>query len=106
MNDDEAVVVYTPRRTVAQQSHETEYELLHDIAQVLISTCCKKICVRQLTVNDIMFSRQKFYAMGVVAQRQWITDKGSTQGTKGELVTKYVVAGKSKLHFAMHTASQ
>lgn len=44
-----------------------------------------------------MFSRKKFNSIGVVAQRQWITDKileFSTSGVNGELVTNYVVGGK------------
>ena len=83
--------------TLAVVPSNTQNELLESIAQVLISECCSKLCVRDLTVNSLLFAQRKFMSLGCVAQRQWITDKiheSSEIAPDGELITKFVVAGR------------
>ena len=76
--DDESVVsvdtAWPLPSTLAIQSGNSEDKHLKAVAQVLISECCSKLCVRDLTVNSLLFAQRKFMSMGSVAQRQWITD--------------------------------
>jgi hypothetical protein len=48
---------------------------LEGIAGLLISSCCSKLCVQHLTVNDVLLARGKFAAMGVIQKRQWLAKK-------------------------------
>ena len=100
--DDEPNYQEDMQASVISQTRSKESckdELLQEIAQVLVSSCCKAQCVRQLSVNKVFIE-----CMGMVHQWQWITDKlieNSSSGANGELITTYLVAGKSvcKTHF-------
>lgn len=91
--DDERI---TPPEASTPHRRDTE-QFLAPIANVLTSKCCGKLCVRDLTVNNILFCRKKFNSMCATPQRQWITDKiheNSQVSPGGKLITKYVIAGK------------
>ena len=109
-DDDHEVVINTvhaPTSTLAMKPHDLEEKLLKEIAQVLVSKCCSKLCARDLTANSLLFPRRKFNSMGGVAQRQWITDKiheNSHISADGELLTKYIVAGKEVCKMAFCNA--
>ena len=69
---------------------------LEGIANLLVSSCCNRLCVRQRTVIDILLARGKIGAMGVVQKRQWLADKiiENSDVTKDNWETKYIFAGK------------
>ena len=81
----------------ANEPSDEEGKLLVTVAQVLISSCCQMLCVRFLSVNDVLSARKKFSSMSQTTQQQWIIDKiheNSHMIEKGSLLTQYVVAGR------------
>lgn len=77
--------------TVAVSTEETEVE---GIASILTSSCCDRVCVRDITVNDILSCRRKYSEMSTVEQRQWLTNKILENSNPIDWATKYIVAGK------------
>lgn len=68
-----------------------------EVVQILASKCCEKLCVRNLTVNDILFAKNKYMSMSNTEKRQWLADKisDSTSFVAESIIeTKYLLAGK------------
>jgi hypothetical protein len=66
---------------------------LQGIGNILTGRCCDKLCVRKITVNDILLCRNKFCVMSTVEQRQWLADKIVENSDKVKWQTKFMVAG-------------
>lgn len=77
--------------TVTVGAEETEVE---GIASILTSSCCDRVCVRDITVNDILSCRRKYSEMSTIEQRQWLTNKILENSNPIDWATKYIVAGK------------
>ena len=72
---------------------------LKTIGNILVSFCCKKYCLRHLTVMDAINSRKEmFLNKNKADQKRWLhqklTDSSSQSNTDGTIDTTYSVAGK------------
>lgn len=71
---------------------------LDKIGIMLVGQCCDKLCVRNVTVNDVLLARNRFSMMNMVEQRKWLATKivdNSNVLNKANWETKYIVAGKA-----------
>lgn len=73
-----------------------EHELLK-LAPLLVSTCCYRECLLNLTALDIMKFRSQFSQLNQTEQRQWLTERmyeNSHQGISSrQPVTKFHISG-------------
>lgn len=102
---DESGVIYLPSETDSSISSvqsppdpttPREHELLK-IAPVLISSCCTRECLLNLTALDVLKIREKFKSIDTIQQKQWITDRlneNSHAIKDSVLETKFIIAGQ------------
>ena len=71
---------------------------LTKIGNILISTCCEKLCLRHLTAMDIIgCKREMAHCKSSMDRKKWLLAKladNSSKSSKGVLQTRYYVAGK------------
>lgn len=74
-----------------------EHELLK-LAPILVSTCCYRECLLNLTALDVMKFRMQFSQLNQTDQRKWLTERlyeNSHQGVScNQPIVKYLVSGR------------
>lgn len=83
-----------------QEMPETEEigeEMVH-IGEILVSTCCENFCLRRLTAMDVIASKaEQSQCQNRSERSNWLFTKlreNSSETNKGDLQTRYFVAGK------------
>jgi hypothetical protein len=59
---------------------------LKEVSDLFIGRCCNELCLRNVTVNDILSARNTFSEINPVQQRQWLADR---------LIENSVIGGKN-----------
>ena len=77
-SSDESSSESSCKETPKDVTHGTPTSMVEDlekISRVLISHCCDNLCVRKITVNEVLLARNKFGLMTTTQQRQWLCDR-------------------------------
>ena len=80
--------------TAPDATTQREHELIK-IAPILISKCCSKECLLNLTASDILKLRGKYMELNQIEQRKWLTDRmyENSHRQGGQLEVKFIVSG-------------
>lgn len=71
-----------------------EHELIK-ISLLLISTCCARECLLNLTASDVLKFRTQFNSLNQTEQRKWLTERlhENSHNCGGQLIIKYIISG-------------
>ena len=100
--NDECLSISSLSNSETENESENEDDVgveLKTVGNILVSFCCKKYCLRHLTVMDAINSRKEmFLNKNKADQKRWLhqklTDSSSQSNTDGTIDTTYSVAGK------------
>ena len=82
--------------TPASQTQSVSSESLGNVASLLLSYCCEKQCLQNLTVAEVRRQQVQFHSLSLIQQRQWLMDYFHQNScfVNDHATTKYIASGK------------